>query len=1295
LSPFKRVLIESDVRVGSLEGHASGVRIGELSDAASDLTVAQLAQEAIIEPLSWLAESSPDARVRVVIDALDESPDLARVLPLGTELPGNCTWLITTRPGAHLDRFAAEAGGQVTRIDLADPDVLHLELADARKYVTMRVSDPAVRAVIERRQLVDDTVHAIAEASEGNFLYMYHALFGLEEAAHEGRLPPALTEETGLPRGLDAIYSYQVSRQLDATVDKTERLSFRRVLGVLAVQFAPLTAGQIATFAAVTPEFVDEVVARIAQFIERADAEDDVGYAFFHSSFAEFLLTQNRKRNPFPLQPAKEHHLRIVGCYEDWTDQDWRDCDDIYALTHLTDHAVAAHAVDLLAALGTGAFLRRQWEVTGSSTTIATTRSAARLAAADSRDETFLDMLRGSYDLAAEMMHEWTSGRFTLSLLADGPAALARLRAGGLQPPWSGFLSAERLLDLGQVGDALELLNSVAADPWSGYMPESMPTSTGLNGTVPEGLLFDMPDEQLAGFLGRVAELDADLALRINKRLNGARPWDQIPNVQTFWRDALHALVARGPDPAACRAAVDVTTTWMIDRPYPVGRAGIAEALYALLARVAAANPGDVAWFARQVLIVVQLRQKSPAGLNDDTWLAGATGNLTGLLDIREAAPEHSGLRRLIDEGIAGLIEGLPSLSMPTEFSYDRRAALLGQYAYLLNRAGQRRWRKTASIALRACVLDASSGDPPLDAIALALRWLGKIPDHKVAGKARALAAQLHVSDRDNEPVQPREVSLAAMRTTRSPYEKGRMALQLWRQGSVTLVELADTLPATPSSRKKAEPPTALSDLVAEALVQVAVTLPVDWGPQAIDRLWRTRTESRRRRVSLDELAMHGLRWSRLTELGRTDLVRSEVTAAWTTALAAKAINMLVHCCSVAAQVDPALATRWWRTVVPLLVPEDLDAAAATVAVAAVSSPSLLSELLDVEIRPEHALGVCQMWLPCPPLSAAAAPVLRGIRDRLDPAVAAAEQAEGRGKKDSAGQILAEHLWLAAAVAEDNEHLSAVARDLSDKVLRWWRANTELGTLLLEHSGNGLIAVAGPGSDAVVTILADILDHPAANETGLRTDIVAIMRGATRLKEIVPEPSRRGFENVRQRWTDMLDPEYGNRTDLAYALAAIVADTLETQFKSAHERTLYETTARLTRWCCERPASSADLAGLEKAIGQVPSLDLRSLLMAPVATAWLQLGEHGHARTAAEQSSLSALHRAGYTQGLRPPGAVRDHVITLMTSDISHSPGEAIGDLLRAWFRLRLEEIDPFAYFTRIEQWIAANQPAV
>jgi len=280
LSPFKRVVIESELRVGTLAGQAASVRIGELSDTVAELTVAQLAREAITDPLWRLAQIRPGARVHIVIDALDESPGLARALPLGVELPENSSWLITTRPGAHLDRFVPEIDGQITKISLDDMELRRPQLTDAANYVSRRLKDPAVAAAVQREAEgpVEDAVRAIAEASAGNFLYLRHLLFGLEEAAQAGRLLPALTGKIDPPRGLDAIYRYLVSNYLRPAADA----AFRQVLGILAVQCAPLTARQVPLFADVEPAFVDDALARISQFVERINVADDRAFTFYH-----------------------------------------------------------------------------------------------------------------------------------------------------------------------------------------------------------------------------------------------------------------------------------------------------------------------------------------------------------------------------------------------------------------------------------------------------------------------------------------------------------------------------------------------------------------------------------------------------------------------------------------------------------------------------------------------------------------------------------------------------------------------------------------------------------------------------------------------------------------------------------------------------------------------------------------------------------------------------------------------------------------------------------------------------
>ncbi|MGD0240525.1 MAG: hypothetical protein ABSB59_09380 [Streptosporangiaceae bacterium] len=1297
LSPFKRVLIESELRVETLAGEAVNVRIGELTDAAAELSVAQLARDAIIDPLRRLARIRPDARVRIVIDALDESPDLARSLPLGAELPENSSWLITTRPGSYLDRFVPDIDGQITRISLDAAELRRPQLADAADYVRRRLTDPAVADAVQRQLegTLDDTVRAIAEASDGNFLYLRHMLFGLEEATPAGRLLPQLTGNIPLPRGLEAIYRYFVSQHVHTSGDT----AFRRVLGVMAVQFEPLTAGQLAWLADVESAFVDNALNLITQFIERAEIPGDLTFTFYHHSFAEFLLTQDRSRNPFPLEPSREHHLRIGSHYAAFADADWQRCSDLYALTHLPDHLATAGAVGQLSALAGGEFLRRQWEVVGPSSAHATTMATARLAADDGQDEIFLDMLARARDLTADMDDEWEGGRFVLGLLTGDPAAEIRMRTGGRRLPWSAFLCVERLLDLGHDSQALELLDSLPGRPWPKYRPDRSFSSRGIHGVVPEGLIFDIPDDEAASFLGRVAELDASLALRLNQRLYGESPWNQIPNLQTRWRDTLSALITREPAPAACRKAVDVTVAWMAKRPYPVGRAGVADALFVLMRRVAAAAPGDTSWFASRLAVTVKMRYESVTGLRADRWLDGATANLAGLVGLIDAAPAHSDLRGFVLQGVKGLVEGLPPLDMPATFSYDRRAAMLGHYAYLLERAGLRQWHRAAQVALRACELDASSDDAPLPAIAEALHWLGQMADTKTTARARVLAGQLQLTEeagRFGTPAEPRAVSLEALGRAHSAYSRGKMALRLWQQGSASLDSLTQALAAAPPEHAKPEPGSRppLTDLVAEAVSQAVSPLPVSWAMDAATRLDQARTEARRDRTTFDLWGFLVHRFRALAQLGAADLLLAELTATRTSALADNDVNMLVLCCRLAAVNDADVALSWWDELVPRLHPEDLGAAAATVATAfADSHPDQLARFDVGEIAPEGAVDICSLWLPHQALRPRLARVMRDMASRLD-------QAEPEG------QTLAAQLWLATGISRDDEQLSAIAGDMTARILAAWQADNGLAEKLLAVPEDAPEAVPGPGTDAVVTILGHFLDdrenrgqEPEEADFGdlagqpLSASGPVTLPAATRLKPLAATLSASCYENALADWLGTLDSERGDPSGFQVIVQSI-ASAVEREFRSPRERRLFETATRLASWCAHPPSSPGALIDLERTVSRIPDQDLRSLLMAPVATAWLRVRDHLRAQAVADLADLAALHRASYLNQLRIAGSPREHVIALATRSQEEDPSPALEDLLFAWFTIRLRDGDPHALLDRMERWLAEHRPS-
>lgn len=74
--------------------------------------------------------------MRIIVDALDESPDVAKSLPLGDELPGNAALVLTSRPGDHLDRFIAASGtADIVSIDLSSHEYASYSVDDAEQVL--------------------------------------------------------------------------------------------------------------------------------------------------------------------------------------------------------------------------------------------------------------------------------------------------------------------------------------------------------------------------------------------------------------------------------------------------------------------------------------------------------------------------------------------------------------------------------------------------------------------------------------------------------------------------------------------------------------------------------------------------------------------------------------------------------------------------------------------------------------------------------------------------------------------------------------------------------------------------------------------------------------------------------------------------------------------------------------------------------------------------------------------------------------------------------------------------------
>jgi len=960
LSPFQRAIIEVDITIEELAGEALGVRVGEIRDTTDRMSIGRLALEALVKPLQRLATEQPLEQVRIIVDALDESPDVARTLPSGDELPRNVALVITSRPGDHLDRFFAASGAvDVMRIDLSTREFASYSVADAEHYVLKCLTEPPMAASVAAApplaQPIEDHARDIAELSQGNFLYLYHLLDGLRKEMQQGRFELWASPSGALPHGLDGIYRYFVTERLRAS-GRTKRgvrewvQNYVPVLGLLAVARAPLTSSQLAEFSGIDRKIVDHILGEVGMFIETVDLAGDMGYRIFHSSFSDFLLTQDHTRNRYPFESATHYHGRIADYYLRVNNRDWNTFEDSYALMHLPTHLCDAGRIGQLCELLCGPFGHRQVKIAGPVQAHADCSMAARAAARARRDEDFLRVQERGMHVQLDSVEEWESGRYVLSLLSEDPATV-RGRVWHLSSqvlPWAGFLAAERLLDLGALWEARDVLRSIERRFWSGYRPPQL----GLR--MMEKSSFDFSTQDgIISFLARVAQYDAPLTLALTKRLFAGSP-EQLPNVRTAWRDVINVLLALvgtegsiGTQITAeqCWSLADTTCQWLREGGYAIGWVGITQALFPLLVLSLPAVK-DPLWLANAVIISAERRfdaEGTLQGASEGSGLWAACADvLMGVIDIWEALnPAKNGtqasssiggsqqLREALEKTWQRVAEIVPPVDAPITGSYSHRTAFLGHLAYALHRAGSQKWASYAEAALSACALDGALLDAPLVAVAEGLRWLRRLPDADIATRVGDFIEKFdlarQVARAENEKpgkalqgISSRVESIAdglkQLAHERDDYERGQLILAIWNTSKgKALKEIETRLAEAYSEKQRKEASFPFPDLLAEAIVPVIASSQLSWTPQIIEQLDACRTSERQKAVKFDMNALHSAHWDALKRMRKFDVLRTEAEAAHSHACINSDFNKRLGCCLTAISFDPDLANHWYR----------------------------------------------------------------------------------------------------------------------------------------------------------------------------------------------------------------------------------------------------------------------------------------------------------------------------------------------------------------------------------------------
>ncbi|MGE3778321.1 MAG: protein kinase, partial [Pirellulaceae bacterium] len=288
-------------------------------------------EQGLLAPLHAVTRPA-NATVLVIVDALDESlhysgkPGLIELLAMrADQFPPWLRLVATSRRDARVvDQLD---GWQTWELNSQDGRCR----ADVDAYLARRLADPDLQQGLARSGTTADRVAAVLrERSEGNFLYVRHALDGLARGRLSG-------EQLGaMPSRLQGLYRSFMQRDFP---DEADFRSPGMLLEVLLAAREPLARGELLDATSLTDRELSEALDRLAPYLVSREAGDVSGWAVFHASWAEWLSDPARRGKPFFVdRMVGERRLAEAG----WSAFQ-RDPATLsrYALAHLPGHLAA------------------------------------------------------------------------------------------------------------------------------------------------------------------------------------------------------------------------------------------------------------------------------------------------------------------------------------------------------------------------------------------------------------------------------------------------------------------------------------------------------------------------------------------------------------------------------------------------------------------------------------------------------------------------------------------------------------------------------------------------------------------------------------------------------------------------------------------------------------------------------------------------------------------------------------------------------------------------------------------
>jgi WD40 repeat protein len=374
VSPFYETALHVEQEAGLVAGELAGIEAGRLVAEERFLELSNLQYLALLDPAELLLAEEPEARIVILVDALDElryqrgDESALDWLAACPQLPANVRFLLTSRPDERLLEVFRRRQGEWLREVAIDTDPEEVE-ADLGRYARRFAGEPASAQALANHEISSEhfVVGAVAHA-DGNFQYLAALFRGIEHAVAavaEGGAGESERQETlrrllrleEVPAGLGELYAFFLALVRDAVageyvevpgavLGESIRLPaweelYQRVLGVLAVAREPLTGAQIARFGKIEAEerWLQAALARLGQFLDRQDGR----YRLYHASFPEYLTAaQTHESHPDSYLDPAEWHRTIAAQALGYCGNNWLACTDGYAVAHSPTHLLAA-----------------------------------------------------------------------------------------------------------------------------------------------------------------------------------------------------------------------------------------------------------------------------------------------------------------------------------------------------------------------------------------------------------------------------------------------------------------------------------------------------------------------------------------------------------------------------------------------------------------------------------------------------------------------------------------------------------------------------------------------------------------------------------------------------------------------------------------------------------------------------------------------------------------------------------------------------------------------------------------